>query len=100
MPDEALQSKIFQLSQEQDSLLVFSDYYVNARRFLMSSDTLITKYNYKTFTAKRIKFSGLIHPCYVDGNGVKTEYIIRFISGFMAVCRKIEDDNKDGNEEE
>ncbi len=98
IPDESLQCKMFQLPQEQDSLLKLGDYYVNARRFLMLNHTTMNGYEYKTFTTKRIKFSGLIYPCYVDNNGVKTEYIIRFISGFMAVCRKITDGNKDDNE--
>ena len=89
LPDDALQNKIFQFPQ--DSSLGLGDYYVNARRYLMSSVSTVNNSGYKTFITNKINYSGLIHPCYIDSNGDKVEYSVRFMSGYMAVIRKVED---------
>ena len=89
IPDKQYQSKIFIYGSNDKINIGYTDVFVNVKRFLMANDIITNNAGFGTFQCKEIKINGIIEPYYIDDNGDKIRYRVRFMNGFMAGIKRI-----------
>ena len=89
IPDEQYQSKIFKYESNDKINIGYTDVFVNVKRFLMANDIITNNVGFGTFQCKNIKLNGIMEPYYIDDNGDKIRYRVRFMNGFMAGIKRI-----------